>query len=174
MKKKRQGAANQLSAGAGIGFGLLLIGVGSIPVLAAMGIIPSDDEDFHAARWLVGTLAALFPAIGLWMLLSGIAAALGPKSFAGFLLSRAAHYFMSFAVLAFFAGLGYFFTTELFAPYPGTPPPLIGRIFDRFGYAVGALVVDLILLLTLWNWIKQLLGIKESPPSSHETPTSPR
>jgi len=154
--KRRSGSENTLSAGAGIGFGLLLIAAGSVPVLAALGIIPSDDEDFHAPRWLVGTLAAIFPAVGIWMLATGIGSALGPKSFAGYLLSRGAHHFIGWALFAFFVALGYFLTMEVFAPYPGTPPSLIGRIFDRFGYAVGAIIVDLVVLLSLWHWIKQL------------------
>ena len=162
--KGKQGNGTQLSAGAGIGFGLLLIVAGSVPILAAMGYIPSDDEDFHAPRWLVALLCAIFPAVGAWMLATGIAAALGPKSFVGYVLSRGAHHFVGWAVFAWFVALAYFLTSELFAPYPGTPPPLIGRIFDRFGYALGAIVVDLIVVLSLWHWVRQLFGVKEPPP----------
>ena len=175
MKKgAAQGKAQQLTPFQGIGLGLVLIVVGAVPVLAALGVIPSDDDAFNVPRWLVAVLAGIFPAAGLWMMLTGIAAALGPKSFMGYVLSHAARVFINVAVLAFIAALAVFFTWELFAPYPGTPPALLGRIFDRFGYAVGAILFDLILVMSLWNWAKQLLGIRESPPSSRGTPTSPR
>lgn len=172
-KGKAEENQNRLSPAVGVGLGLLLILVGAVPVLAALGIIPSDDAEFNAPRWLVAVLAGIFPVAGIFMLLTSIAGALGPKSFVAFLLTKAARSFAGVAFVAFFVALAVFCTWELFAPYPGKAPPLLGRIVDRFGWAAGALVFDLLVAMMVWQWIKMLLGIK-SPPSSHERPTSPR
>ncbi len=48
----------------GLLFGLLFIAVGTGVILLAAGVIPSDEANFHAPRWLVGVIGGLFAAAG--------------------------------------------------------------------------------------------------------------
>ncbi|MCL4818713.1 MAG: hypothetical protein KJ067_06215 [Vicinamibacteria bacterium] len=53
-------------------FGVLVLAMSSPGYLAATGVIPSDDSDFGAPRWVVAWIVvATFGYIGLWLLGSG-------------------------------------------------------------------------------------------------------
>jgi len=53
--------------------GLLVIGVGLLPMLDALGVIAGAESRMNAPRWVVFTAGALFFIVGLWLLLRGIA-----------------------------------------------------------------------------------------------------
>jgi hypothetical protein len=47
--------------------GLVTLAVGFFPVLASFDVIPSDDEDFGAPRWLVAAIGYPFVLVGAWL-----------------------------------------------------------------------------------------------------------
>lgn len=169
-----------------IWMGLAFVVFGSIPMLAALGVIPAKDDSFHIPRWLVAVVTACFPAAGVWMLSNGVARLMGAQSTLAATLSRVGYWCLALAIFSFIGGLAIFFTWELIAPFPGasqgaeimgfafSPESLVGRVMNRFGAAIGALVFDSIVLFVAWAAIKSLFAPKGSPPSSRGGPASPR
>jgi len=49
-------------------FFLLSIGVGTAVFLAALDVIPTDDRDFGAPRWIVAAVGLVFVAMGVYPL----------------------------------------------------------------------------------------------------------
>ena len=48
-------------------WGLLVVGIGLIPVLASFDVIESDESDFGAPRWFVASTGFLFVLVGAWL-----------------------------------------------------------------------------------------------------------
>lgn len=48
--------------------GGMIILMGMVPVLAALGVIPTDDESWNAPRWVGGVAGGLFVVAGLYVL----------------------------------------------------------------------------------------------------------
>ena len=48
--------------------GAIVVGMGVIPVLAAVGVVPTDDASWNAPRWVGGVAGGLFVVAGLYLL----------------------------------------------------------------------------------------------------------
>jgi hypothetical protein len=151
-----------------IWMGLVFLVGGSIPMLAALGVIPAEDSSFHVPRWLVAVLTACFPAVGLYLLASGLAGLIDSRSPWRAVLTRIGMWFVAVAVLSFLVGSAIFFTWEVISPFPGAsqgaelmgitfpPDSIVGRILDRLGAAIGALIFDGIIVFILLAAIRSL------------------
>lgn len=51
-----------------LAMGGMVILMGMVPVLAAVGVIPTDDASWHAPRWVGGIAGAVFVVAGLFIL----------------------------------------------------------------------------------------------------------
>ncbi len=54
-------------------FLLSTLGGGTTMILAAVGVIPADDAEFGAPRWIVVVMGAVFVAMGLYVVLASYA-----------------------------------------------------------------------------------------------------
>lgn len=153
--------------------GLAFIVLGSVPVLGAIGVLPFEDESFHVPRWLAALIASCFPAAGVWMLTDGLSRLFGPQWPLAKPLASLGVWCLGFTVVSFIVGLAIFFTWELISPFPGAsqgveimgisfpPDSLVGRVLGRIGAAIGALIIDGIVLLVAWAFIKGLFAPKK-------------
>lgn len=64
-----------------IAMGGLVVTMGLVPMLAAVGVIPTDDASWHAPRWVGAVAGGLFVVAGLYILTQGAVERLqpGPK-----------------------------------------------------------------------------------------------
>jgi hypothetical protein len=161
--------------GQAIAMGAAFVVFGSIPVLAALDVIPVSDTSFHVPRWLVAVVTACFPAAGIWMLFNGVARLIGKDSPAARVLDRIGYGCLAIVIVAFIGGLAIFFTWELISPFPGAgqgveimgvafaPDSFVGKVGSRLGAAIGALIFDGILLGVAWVAIRDAFKGRDKP-----------
>lgn len=153
--KQRQGRGQ-------LALGILVVGMGCLPLLAALDVIPTPDEAFHAPRWLVALFASCF-------LLGGLVLAVRVAPFGSAHLRERISAFLAGTLAVTFLTTGaIFLTLQLLQPggEPGTLTvggltlPLPGRwafYVDRALVGFVALLTDL-LALAVWGRLFLLLG----------------
>lgn len=155
--------------------GLVFVVLGSVPLLASLNIIPADDDSFHVPRWLAAVLSASFPTAGIYMLAHGIANHVGPETRLGLAVYAFGLWFLGAMMICFIGGSAIFLTWEFISPFHGAagpvevmgfsfpPDSLMGRILGRTAAGLGALIMDTIVLVVLWNLAKRAFKREREP-----------
>jgi hypothetical protein len=148
--------ANPKDAKPVIAMGLIVTAIGAIPVLSALNIIPSDDSQFGAPRWLVAFIAGAFPAIGLFLILMGLRNFTTDSKLASF-MTQIAIGFLLITLACFIGGGAIFLTMQFFHPTGSSSisigpvsfflPGSIAKYIDRIVIGFVALLLDAIALL---------------------------
>jgi hypothetical protein len=141
--------------------GALLVGVGLLVVLAAVGVIPADDKSFRAPRWVVS-------ACGLFFVLAGVALAVtsapgapegaGRTTWRSLLLGGTIVGLMAavFNWVAFGPGERRF-GGGLALPFVSIGGPA-SEWSGRAAFGLGAVLVDLFLVWFVARGLRELLG----------------
>jgi hypothetical protein len=152
---------NPKDAKACIVFGLLVILIGGFPVLAALNIVPTDNSEFGAPRWLVAVIGGAFPAVGFFLIASGLRTSIRNPKISAFMTQMSAG-FLLLTVLCLIGGGAIFLTMQLFHPTGGGShlsigpvsfliPRVIGRYVDKVLIGFFAIILDAILLAILYS-----------------------
>lgn|GEM_PF-3453314 len=147
------------SAKACIVLGFIVVLMGGFPVLAALNIIPTDVSEFGTKRWLVALIAGAFPAVGLFLIASGLSTSIRNPGVASFLTQLSAG-FLVLTMLCLLGGGAIFLTMQLFHPTGSGPylsigpfsfllPRSIGRYVDLIFIGFFALILDAIVIAIL-------------------------
>ena len=149
--------------------GLLTAAVGTVPVLSAAGVIPSDDADFGAPRWIVALIAFSFVAVGAMLAVLSLPSwtpAIAPDAV---WVRRTAAFFGVLLLVAFFGGVGAFLNWKAFVSGGGGTaevtvggiaiplPPFLRNVAERLGVTIFALIFDAIALASVWELVKTRL-----------------
>ena len=140
-----------------LAMGGMVILMGSVPVLAAVGIIPTDDAFWLAPRWVGGIAGGVFVVAGLFILTKPAVDRLEPqmrKQIAGlFPLLIVSGLATISGWVAFGSGERQFSTTisNWLVVFSSGGSELVGRI--AFGLGAVALIV-----ITIIGWWKYLTG----------------
>ena len=130
-------------------FLLMTLGTGVAMILAATGVIPSDDRDFGAPRWIVVVLGAVLVAMGLYPVLAsratGAQRGLLGGAFALVFLT-AASVFLTWAALTGAAGRSALRVGGAPVPLPEPVQSMLGRVFVVFCAAL----MDTITVVGWW------------------------
>lgn len=132
-------------------FAAVLWIAGGAVIALAIGWIPSPPEKFHAPRWVVGLAGGLFMLGGFTPLVSR----LGPNS----ALSRT--FFLLF--VGAFASIANWIA---FGPGPRqfkggvsmgsfTSSAAASEMSGRIAFGIGAVLLDVLLLATLWKFVRR-------------------
>lgn len=129
---------------------LATLGGGVAIILAAAGVLPVDDRDFGAPRWIVATMGGVVVAMGVYVLLLPWAATEARRGLLGgaFALAffTAASIFLTWAVLSGADGRGGLSVAGLPIPLPPRWERALGRAF----VALCAVLMDTITVVAWW------------------------
>lgn len=154
----------EISPKIAIPWGLALIILGLLPILALLGIIKVRANSFHAPIWLVVPLTGCFPIGGAFLLFHGLANIFDSASRFSILLTWLGNFFVSLLAISFFGGMTVFLNWQLFAPTPGDMQievmgiQIYGRlaaILDNALVAFAALLFDTLALVFIWQAVKR-------------------
>ena len=132
-----------------VAFLLLTLGTGVAMILAATGVIPSDDHGFGAPRWIVVVLGAVFVAMGLYPVLASWATGAQRGLLGGafaLLFFTAASVFLTWAALTGAEGRSALRVGGALVPLPEPMQSLLGRAFVVFCAAL----MDTITVVGWW------------------------
>ncbi len=124
-----------------IPWGILMIALGSTPILALFGVIRVRPDSFHVPPWLVVLFSACFPAGGAFLLLHGLAGLFEGASRVSRLLTWLGNFFVLLLAISFFGGMAVFLNWQLILSAP-----------DATWIAV--LLYDAFMLFVLWHAVK--------------------
>jgi hypothetical protein len=131
-------------------FLLLTVGTGVTMILAAAGVVPVDDRDFGAPRWIVAAIGLVFVSMGLYVLLLPWAATEARRGLLGgafaLVFFTAASIFLTWAVLSGAEGRGGLRVAGLPIPLPPRWEHWLGRAFVAFC----AVLMDTLTVIAWW------------------------
>ena len=149
-----------------IPWGILVIVLGSTPILALFGVIRVRADSFHVPPWLVLLLSPCFSAGGAFLLLHGLAGLLHPASRLSRLLTWLGNFFVCLLAISFFGGMAVFLNWQLFAPGPATTRIVVmgfaisgwlAALMDRALLAFAVPLFDGFILVILWHAVRRRL-----------------
>lgn len=136
-------------------YAVLCIAAGLVPMLAALGMIPSPEASFHAPRWVVFLAGSLFFIAGMWILMQALVGEPRARAFG------------AATGLALVAGLALVGHWVAFGPGSRetcgggfsmlgfSSSSLVSEIECRAAFGYGAILMDFILLRAIAWWVAQ-------------------
>ena len=133
----------------GAAFLILSLGVGALTILTAVGVIPADDADLGAPRWLATLVGAVFVAMGLYVGLAGRTTEAQRGLLGGafaLLFFTTASVFLTWAVLTGAEAGGTLSVAGLPVPLPQSWERVVSRVFVAFC----AVLMNTVTVISWW------------------------
>ena len=135
--------------------GLFCIAAGLVPILAALGVIPSPEESFHAPRWVVFLAGSLFFTAGMWILLQALVGEARARAFGE---ATGVALLVGLAMVGHWVAFGPGSRETCgggFSMLGFSSSSFVSEIECRAAFGYGAILMDFILLRGIAWWVAQ-------------------